>query len=145
MRGSCRACDGQFRRGGNYRRSADGQARVPPSDFASRILDIEVGGTTDPDDMIEKLAEMGYGKVPQVMERGEFARRGDIIDIFPPDMNEPVRISFFDDEIDQLKNFDLETQRSTEMLKDVRIIPVRCIPRVEERAQRRRRKDPRSG
>ena len=98
-----------------------------PAGFASRILELEVGMTSDPDDMIVKLTEMGYEKVPQVMQRGEFARRGDIIDIFPADMTEPVRISFFDDEIDQLKNFDLETQRSTGMLQDVRIIPVRIF------------------
>ncbi|MBR3463669.1 MAG: transcription-repair coupling factor [Clostridiales bacterium] len=103
-----------------------------PSEFASRIMELEVGGTTDPDDMIEKLTEMGYEKVPQVMERGEFARRGDIIDIFPADMTEPVRISFFDDEVDQLKNFDLETQRSTEQLSKVRIIPVRVYPAGSE-------------
>lgn len=96
-----------------------------PAEFMSRIMELEVGGTSDPDDMILKLTDMGYEKVPQVMQRGEFARRGDIIDIFPADMNEPVRISFFDDEIDQLKNFDLETQRSSGMLTQVRIIPVR--------------------
>ncbi len=107
-----------------------------PSSFASRILDLSTGSTIDPDEMIIKLTEMGYEKVPQVMERGEFARRGDILDIFPPDMNEPVRISFFDDEIDQLKNFDLETQRSTEMLKDVRIIPVRSYSAGDEDARK---------
>ena len=107
-----------------------------PSSFASRILDLSTGSTVDPDEMILKLTEMGYEKVPQVMERGEFARRGDILDIFPPDMTEPVRISFFDDEIDQLKNFDLETQRSTEMLKDVRIIPVRAYSAGDEDARK---------
>lgn len=96
-----------------------------PAEFMSRIMELEVGGTSDPDDMILKLTDMGYEKVPQVMERGEFARRGDIIDVFPADMNEPVRISFFDDEIDQIKNFDLETQRSSGMLQQVRIIPAR--------------------
>jgi transcription-repair coupling factor (superfamily II helicase) len=103
-----------------------------PAGFASRILELEVGMTSDPDDMIVKLTEMGYEKVPQVMQRGEFARRGDIIDIFPADMTEPVRISFFDDEVDQLKNFDLETQRSTEQLSKVRIIPVRVYPAGSE-------------
>ena len=107
---------------------------APPSEFASRIIELEIGGTSDPDDMIEKLVESGYEKVPQVMERGEFARRGDIIDIFPPDMTEPVRISFFDDEVDQLKNFDLETQRSTGQLGKVRIIPARVYPREARRA-----------
>ena len=98
---------------------------TPPSEFVSRIMELKVGGTSDPDDMIRSLTEAGYEKVPQVMERGELAKRGDIIDIFPPDMTEPVRISFFDDEIDQIKNFDLETQRSTTMLENVRIIPAR--------------------
>ena len=107
-----------------------------PSSFASRILDLKTGETNDPDEMILKLTEMGYEKVPQVMERGEFARRGDIMDIFPPDMTEPVRISFFDDEIDQLKNFDLETQRSTEMLESVRIIPVRAYSAGDEDARK---------
>ena len=107
-----------------------------PSSFASRILGLKNGGTNDPDEMILKLTEMGYEKVPQVMERGEFARRGDILDIFPPDMTEPVRISFFDDEIDQLKNFDLETQRSTGMLETVRIIPVRAYSAGDEDARK---------
>lgn len=107
-----------------------------PSEFASRIMELEVGKTTELDDMIVSLTEMGYGKVPQVMERGEFARRGDIIDIFPADMTEPVRISFFDDEIDQIKNFDLETQRSTQMLDSVRIIPARIYSAGDEDARK---------
>ena len=99
-----------------------------PSGFASRIIELKVGGTAGIDDLNVRLSEMGYEKVPQVMERGEFASRGDIMDVFPADMTEPIRISFFDDEIDQLKHFDLETQRSTTMLDSVRIIPVRVYP-----------------
>ena len=65
----------------------------------------------------------GYENVPQVMEKGEFSVRGDIVDIYSPSSSEPVRISFFDTEIDQIKTFDRETQRSTGQLEETVAVP----------------------
>src|SRR5690606_255012 len=61
-----------------------------------------------------RLAEAGYVAVDQVLEHGEFAARGSLLDLFPMGSNSPYRIDFFDDEVDSIRPFDPETQRSSE-------------------------------
>jgi transcription-repair coupling factor (superfamily II helicase) len=95
--------------------------------FLKNVLSIKLGENFDPASMAEKLTFMGYERVGTVENRGEFSWRGDVLDLFSPDMNKPLRISFFDDEIDQLKYFDTQSQRSEEVLKKAKIYPSREI------------------
>ena len=67
----------------------------------------------------------GYTRVAQVFEPGEYAVRGDIIDVFPPDMQNPVRMEFFGDELDCAGTFDILTQRRTENVTDIVISPAK--------------------
>ncbi len=69
------------------------------------------------------LAEIGYRRVPMIEGPGQFSVRGGIVDVFPPTEEEPVRIEFFDTEIDSIRAFDLSTQQSTTTLPSVQIIP----------------------
>lgn len=95
----------------------------PAEVFERRVIKLKVGGEMDRDELVDRLVANGYENVPQVMEKGEFSVRGDIVDIYSPSFTEPVRVSFFDSEIDQIKTFDRETQRSTGQLEETVAVP----------------------
>lgn len=81
------------------------------------------GETMQPSLLREKLVLMGYENMPLIDGRGQFSMRGSIVDIFTPDADNPYRIEFFDDEIDSIRSFDIDTQRSIENLKEVTVFP----------------------
>ncbi len=92
--------------------------KLPPKKvFLNTRKAIQVGGKLKFDDFLHYAAVNGYTRVEQVMESGEYAVRGDIIDIFPSGAEQPLRIDLFDDEVERLRLFEVETQRSTEELK----------------------------
>ena len=98
--------------------------KMPPADtFRSRTVRIQTGGDLDPAVLKDELTTMGYERLPLVDGRGQFALRGSIIDIFPPDMDEPVRIELFDTEVDSIRTFSMDTQRSIENLDEVTVYP----------------------
>jgi len=70
------------------------------------------------------FAVNGYARASTVSERGEFAIRGGVIDVFPPNAEEPVRLDLFGDTLESIRSFDPETQRSTKQLKDISLLPV---------------------
>ncbi|HEV2107231.1 MAG TPA: transcription-repair coupling factor, partial [Thermomicrobiales bacterium] len=74
------------------------------------------------------LASQGYEPVALVQEPGTLARRGGILDLFPPGADQPVRIDFFGDEVDTIRCFDSSTQRSTEHLGELRLLPPADVP-----------------
>jgi transcription-repair coupling factor (superfamily II helicase) len=84
----------------------------------------EVGGTVDMAELERYFAINGYHRASTVSERGEFAVRGGVIDVFPPGAEEPVRLDLFGDTLDAIRAFDRETQRSTKQLKRVDLLPV---------------------
>lgn len=94
---------------------------MPVSDFLNSFVTLRIGMRVRPEDLAMRLINIGYERTRKVEGEGEFARRGDIFDVFPSGSDEPVRISFFDEDIDQIKKFDLETQRSTAQLKEITI------------------------
>jgi transcription-repair coupling factor (superfamily II helicase) len=100
--------------------------RMPsPADWAGAVQKLRVGEEFAPQTLIGQLVRLGYRPSPQVSERGEFSRRGGIVDVFPPHAECPVRIEWFGDEIDSLRQFDVETQRSGEAVRGVDIFPTR--------------------
>ncbi|MDO4422837.1 MAG: transcription-repair coupling factor [Eubacteriales bacterium] len=105
----------------------------PKEVFRKRIIDLKVGMEMERDELVEKLLLNGYENVPQVMEKGEFSVRGDIVDIYSPSYTEPVRVSFFDTEIDQIKTFDRETQRSTGQLEETAAVPASAYAFPEDK------------
>lgn len=86
---------------------------LPPDVFLENSLVMSVGDELPREELLGKLVSMGFVRVDMVEEKGEFSVRGEIIDIFPISESSPVRIDFFDIEIESLKPFDVETQRST--------------------------------
>ena len=100
---------------------------IPHKTYEGRIIKLRLGLSVEPEQLVKKLANIGYERVAQVSAAGEFSSRGDIIDVFPPDMDNPIRLSFFDDEIDQIKTFDTDNQRSLDSLKKATICPAEEI------------------
>ncbi|OXY82399.1 transcription-repair coupling factor [Oceanimonas doudoroffii] len=103
--------------------------RTPPRDWLEQnSLLLKVGDRLDLHHLRQRLEQAGYRAVEQVLEHGEFAARGALLDLFPMGAEEPVRIDFFDDEIDTLRPFDPDTQRSRDKVKEVRLLPAREFP-----------------
>ncbi|WP_447733669.1 transcription-repair coupling factor [Rhodanobacter soli] len=82
-----------------------------------------------------RLEASGYRNVPQVAEPGDFAVRGALLDIFPMGTAEPYRIELFDDEVESIRSFDPETQRSQQQVDRVELLPAREFPLTDEAAK----------
>lgn len=98
---------------------------VPPrDDLVSSGRRLTVGDTLDPDEFAHWLVENGYKRVEAVEFPGEFGRRGGICDLFPPDATDPVRLEFFGDEVESIRTFSAQTQRSLETKSEIVILGV---------------------
>ena len=101
---------------------------VPPDEFRTHFLSLTPGAAADLPDVMRRLSALGYESTPLVERPGEFAHRGGIVDIFPPDARLPVRVDFFGDEIESVRHFDPETQRSLGPAGDVLMTPATEVP-----------------
>ncbi|WJW76761.1 transcription-repair coupling factor [Thiohalobacter sp. IOR34] len=107
--------------------------RLPPRSYLSgSSLMVEVGERLDIEAMRRRFEQAGYGCVSQVMEHGEFAVRGSLFDIYPMGAALPFRIDLFDDEVESIRTFDPETQRSIEKVAAIHMLPAREYPFDEE-------------
>lgn len=105
------------------------QQRLPPVEYvAARSLSLSVGQNLPREPFTDSLVASGYLRVPQVSEHGEFAVRGSLIDVFPMGTDTPIRIDFFDDEVESLRWFAAETQLSGDHVDSIDILPAREIP-----------------
>ncbi|MBV8909310.1 MAG: transcription-repair coupling factor [Gammaproteobacteria bacterium] len=103
--------------------------RLPPRDYVQgRAFELAVGAALAIEPFRERLIEAGYASVSQVMSPGEFAVRGSLLDVYPMGVTAPLRIDLFDDQIEAIRRFDPETQRSLEALPQVRLLPAREVP-----------------
>ena len=99
--------------------------RTPPiSSVRDATYSAKVGHVVEIYVLERYFAINGYQRASTVSERGEFAIRGGVIDVFPPNAEEPVRLDLFGDTLESIRGFDPETQRSTRQLKDVILLPV---------------------
>lgn len=96
---------------------------IAPKDFAKAQLTLKVGGELDPQKVAVKLSSMGYRRAKLVGAPGDFAVRGSIVDIYALNTAHPVRIDLFDTEIDSLRFFDANSQRSLKNIQSVDILP----------------------
>lgn len=111
--------------------------RVSPSRFEP--LSQRVGDTVDIEGLARSLAEAGYYRTDRVESRGEFAVRGGIVDIFPAQADRPVRLDFWGDELTEIREFSVSTQRSEEHVEAVVAYPAREVrpdPDLIDRAER---------
>lgn len=104
------------------------QRLAPPSFLMGRTFWLKTGQTLDLDKLRENLVEAGYSAVSNVVAGGEFAVRGGIVDLFPIGSSTPYRIDLFDDEIDSIKTFDPDTQRTLAPVSEIRLLPAHEFP-----------------
>ncbi|MFP4682797.1 MAG: transcription-repair coupling factor [Ectothiorhodospira sp.] len=103
--------------------------RLPPRAWLqSECLQLARGQRIDRDALIRGFEQAGYRHVSQVMEHGEYAVRGALMDVFPMGSEAPYRIDLLDDEIETLRTFDPETQRSRETIDQVHLLPAHEFP-----------------
>ena len=95
-----------------------------PRLFATRVLSLRTGDEMTPEILLEALAEGGYRREDPVTAPGQVARRGGIVDVFPPDRDAPVRIEFLGDTVESLRRFDPETQRTTAVIESLEAHPL---------------------
>ncbi|HEX7707275.1 MAG TPA: transcription-repair coupling factor [Thermoanaerobaculia bacterium] len=111
--------------------------RLPRAeDFRARIVRLAEGDELDMRELLQNLVENGFSRTDLVGEAGEFAFRGGILDLFPPNTPQPLRVELFGDTIDSLRWFDPETQRSDEPAGVVTVYPVTQFPLTKETRQR---------
>ncbi len=105
-----------------------------PERYAKSVIRLEEGESIDPKNLREMLAAAGYKASSVTESEGEFSARAGILDVYPPSSDNPIRIEFFDDEIESIREYDGETQRSLASLKSVIIGPAaEFIPSEEEK------------
>ncbi|MFM1891280.1 MAG: hypothetical protein RLZ44_357 [Pseudomonadota bacterium] len=104
------------------------QRLAPPSYLEAFSLRLQQGERLDLASFRRRLERAGYQAVSQVMGHGEFAVRGSLLDLFPMGSDRPYRIDLFDDEIDSIRTFDPETQRSLDRIERIRLLPAREFP-----------------
>ena len=100
--------------------------------FLSQIVRVQVGDTVDPRTLIARLADAGYERTAEIEGPGQFASRGDILDVYPPQAAYPYRIEFYGDDVDQMRVFDPLTQRSVEQVDSVVLPPAFETPQTAE-------------
>ena len=101
------------------------QRTMPPNQFRRRTITLRPGDRWQLDKLLSKWQSLGYEGAQIVVEPGTFSRRGGVLDIFPVAADQPVRIDFFDDEIESLRRFDPSTQRSAEEIDRLTVTPAR--------------------
>ena len=115
--------------------------RVPPGDFLRASLkQIAPGQRIDMNRLLARLQLAGFRRTGTVMEPGEYAVRGGILDLFPPGRSMPVRLDFFGDTLESIKSFDPQTQRTTKSVPKVVLMPIVEVALGEEATSRFRRR-----
>ncbi len=103
--------------------------RLPPREFlAAHTFFLKQGTRLDLDGLRQQLTLAGYTHVTQVLSPGEYSVRGGLVDLFPMGSAVPYRLDLFDQEIESIRTFDVDTQRSIYPVKDVRLLPAREFP-----------------
>jgi len=115
--------------------------RLTPRSFVDgHALVLKVGDDLDLEAFRLKLTAAGYASVPQVATPGEFAIRGSLFDVFPMGSEAPLRIDLFDRQIDSIRSFDAETQRSSEKLERLDLLPAREFSLAQDASREFRRR-----
>ena len=111
------------------------QRIAPRSHITGSGLMLKKGQKFDLSAEQRRLEAAGYRNVPQVAEPGDFAIRGALIDIFPMGTDEPYRVELFDDDVESIRSFDPETQRSNQQVERVELLPAREFPLTDAAAK----------
>jgi len=97
---------------------------LAPHLLETRVIRLRTGEEMTPEILLEALDEGGYRREDPVISPGQFARRGGIVDVFPPDRATPVRLEFLGDTVEQMRSFDPDTQRGTAAVVELTLLPL---------------------
>ena len=111
------------------------QRLAPHQHILGNRFNVHIGQRMDMDAEKRRLETAGYRHVPQVYDPGDFAVRGGLLDIFPMGADTPFRVELLDDEIDSIRTFDTESQRSLEKIDSIALLPGREVPMDETHIQ----------
>ncbi len=98
---------------------------LPPDQWHNLIIDLQVNLKCDRQELLDALVKRGYERTTLTESKGQFSARGDIIDIYPPGREYPFRIELFDDIVESIRHFNPQSQRSTDRLQQIKILPAR--------------------
>ena len=101
------------------------QKQLRPSGISNKTLQLAVGEQYEQHEVIASLLDLGYERTEQVDALGQFCLRGDILDVYPINSSAPVRIEWFDNELDAMRSFDVDNQRSLSALTSIKIAPLK--------------------
>lgn len=115
--------------------------KVPPRHVMASSGFMAASGQAVPREQLQSyLTHNGYSRASTVMEAGDYAIRGGIVDVFPPAFDDPIRLDFFGDELESIRSFDVHTQRTTDKLSSVQLAPVSEVFLTDDSISRFRRK-----
>ena len=100
------------------------QRTLPPGELSTHVVEVKANGSYDVTELADRLAALGYARCQQVEGVGQFALRGGILDVFSPDRDQPVRVEFWDRDVDSMGLFDVASQRRTGKLDRAAFLPV---------------------
>jgi len=98
---------------------------TPPEIFRRECVSLKVGEDYDLESLVQKLVDLGFDRLPQVEEIGSFSSRGGILDVFPYSVENPIRMEFFGETLDSLREFSVVSQRTVKKIKQAVILPKR--------------------
>ena len=101
--------------------------QMPRENFLEQVFTLRPEEVLDREELKQRLHLLGYERSPVIEAAGQYSLRGDILDLYPYDRDYPVRAEFFDDTVDSLREFDLQTQRSRRALEAVKVFPARQL------------------
>ena len=101
------------------------QSTIPPESLSEMSVTVRPGDELDPREFAKALVSLGYSRAAQIEGRGQYAIRGDIIDVYPVASDMPIRIELWGDEVDTVSTFDIESQRRFDTVKAVSVTPAR--------------------
>ncbi|MCI8761775.1 MAG: transcription-repair coupling factor, partial [Oscillospiraceae bacterium] len=118
------------------------QRTLPPEELEAHTVVLDAKGSYDPEELAGRLAALGYTRCQQVEGVGQFALRGGILDVFSPGMDDPVRVEFWDRDVDSMGLFDVSSQRRVGRLDRAEFLPVsELLPVRDENGQWERLND----
>ncbi len=108
----------------------------PPNELKLKCFELQKSQEYDLDDLSMRIAKLGYERVSSVLQEGTWSRRGDIVDIFPVSSEMPVRLEFFGNHIDKIREFDPSTQRSLDIIENVYLTPTSISNLIAEKLKK---------
>ena len=108
-------------------------ALIPLEEMKKRVISLKLGDVVDFEQLKQDLTGLGYDREEQVEGPGQFAVRGGILDVYPLTEEVPIRVELWGDEIDSIRTFDVESQRSIENLEELLIYPASDFPEEESK------------